>query len=66
MLPELVFVRAIGIPNFSQRILVILLASLTANYLIVILIAALHLEPLGSYRCLMLAMVTALVCLTIM
>jgi hypothetical protein len=50
VLPGLVLVRGFDIPDFSQRWLVILLSSLTANHLLVTLIAALHLDPLMTYR----------------
>lgn len=50
VLPGLVFVRGFDIPDFPQRWLVILLSSLTANHLLVTLIAVLHLDPLTTYR----------------
>lgn len=50
VLPGLVLVRGFDIPDFPQRWLVILLSSLTANHLLVTLIAAFHLDPLTTYR----------------
>jgi hypothetical protein len=64
-LPGLVFVRAISIPNFPQRLLVILVVSLAANHLIVVLIATLHLVPLQTYRLVVFALVASLACLAI-
>jgi len=66
MLPGMLLVRAFSLPNFPQRLLVILLGSVTANYLIVVLIATLHIDALGTYRCIVLAMVAALLGLVIM
>jgi hypothetical protein len=66
VLPGMLFVRAFSVPNFPQRLLIIILASLFANYLVVVLIAALHIDPLETYRCVGLAVVSTLVCLTIM
>lgn len=50
VLPGLVLVRGFDIPDFPQRWLVILLSSLTANHLLVTLIAAFHLDPLTTCR----------------
>jgi len=48
--PGLIFVRAFTIPSFPQRWFVVFLSSLIANHLLVTLIAALHLDPLQTYR----------------
>jgi hypothetical protein len=50
VLPGLVLVRAVDIPNFPQRWLVIFLSSVTFNHLFVTLIALLHLDPVTAYR----------------
>ena len=63
VLPGMVLVRALDIPNVPIRWLAILLGSMTFNHLFVVLIAQLHLDPLGSYRVAVAAMVTALLVL---
>jgi hypothetical protein len=50
VLPGLVLVRAVDIPNFPQRWLAVFLGSLTANHFLATLIATLHLDPLQTYR----------------
>ena len=47
-----------GFANFPQRWFVIFLSSLTANHLLVTLIAALGLDPLQSYRAVTAALIT--------
>ena len=42
ILPGLIFVRAFSLPNFPQRMLVIFLGSIVANYFMVVLIATLQ------------------------
>src|ERR1700686_3265463 len=50
LLPGTILVRAFDIPNFPLRMLVSFLSSLIANHFLVVLIAALHLKPLATYR----------------
>lgn len=50
VLPGLVFVRPFNISSFPQKWFVIFLSSLTANHFLVTLIAALHLNPVQTYR----------------
>src|SRR5438445_4868708 len=50
VLPGLACASFFRIPDFPQRWFVILLSSLIANHLLVTLIAALHLDPLLTYR----------------
>jgi hypothetical protein len=50
LLPGSILVRAFEISNFPLRMLVALLGSLIANHFLVALIAALHLNPMASYR----------------
>ena len=66
ILPGLIFVRAFDIPNFPQRMLVIISSSLATNYFLVVLIATLHLNPLETYRGVVLVLATALASLTVM
>jgi hypothetical protein len=66
VLPGLVFVRAFDIPDFPQRWLIIILGSLTANHLLVTLIAALHLDPLLTYRVVTAALIVILIVAVIM
>src|ERR1700726_4310824 len=48
--PGLVFVSGFSIPSLPQRWFVVFLSSLTANHLLVTLIATLHFDPLETYR----------------
>ena len=48
--PGLALVSALDIPSFPQRWLVVFLGSVVANYLMVTLIAAFHLDPRLTYR----------------
>jgi hypothetical protein len=66
ILPGLIFVRAFDIPNFPQRMLVIISSSLATNYFLVVLIATLHLNPLETYRDVVLVLATAFASLTVM
>lgn len=66
VLPGMVLVRALDIPNVPQRWLAILLGSMTFNHLFVVLIAQLHLDPLGSYRVAVAAMLAALLVLALL
>ena len=50
VLPGLLLVRAFDIPSFPQKWFVVFLSSLAANHVLVTLIAALHLDPLWTYR----------------
>ena len=61
VLPGLVLVRAFDIPEFPQRWLVIVLSSLTANHLLVTLIATFHLDPLATYRVVVAALILILI-----
>jgi hypothetical protein len=63
-MPGLLVVRAIDIVNFPLRLLAIILSSLTANYLLVVLIATLHLSPLLTYQGVVLVLTSALAFLT--
>jgi hypothetical protein len=63
VLPGLVFVRAFSIPDFPQRWFVVFLSSLTANHLLVTLIAALHLNPVQTYRVTAVVLIAALILL---
>ncbi|UPJ51923.1 hypothetical protein IVB30_11580 [Bradyrhizobium sp. 200] len=65
VLPGIVFVRALDIPSFPQKWFVVLLSSLTANHFLVTLIAALHLQPVQTYRVVALALIAALILLTV-
>ena len=65
VLPGLVFVRAFSISSFPQRWFVVFLSSLTANHLLVSLIAALHLDPLQTYRVVAVALLAVLIVATI-
>jgi hypothetical protein len=65
VLPGMVFVRAVDIPNVPQRWLAIFLGSVTFNHLFVTLIALMHLAPVTSYRAAVAAMVAVLLFLTI-
>jgi hypothetical protein len=66
LLPGLIFVRAFDIPNFPQRMLVIVLCSLTTNYFLVTLIAALHFDALETYRWVVMVLAAIFVFLTVM
>jgi hypothetical protein len=66
VLPGMVFVRAFNIPHFPQRWFVIFLSSLTANHFLVTLIAALHLDPLQTYRIVAAALIAGLLAAAIM
>ncbi len=61
VVPGLVLVRALDIPNFPQRWFAIFLGSLTTNHLLVTLIAALHWDPLQTYRAAAATLVAVLV-----
>ena len=60
--PGMVLVRAFVIPNSPLRWFVVFLSSLTANHLLVTLIAAFHLDPLETCR---FAAVTLIAILTV-
>ena len=60
VLPGSVLVHAVNIPSFPQRWLVVFLSSLTANHLLVTLIAQLHLNPLGTFRAVTAALILVL------
>lgn len=60
VLPGLVLVRALDIPNFPQRWFIIFLSSLTLNHFLVTLVAALHFDPLQTYRAVTAALIAAL------
>jgi hypothetical protein len=66
VLPGLVLVRAFDIPDFPQRWLVIILGSLTANHLLVTLIAAVRLDPLTTYRTVAAALILTLIIAAVM
>src|ERR1700682_792920 len=66
VLPGMVFVRAFNIPHFPQRWFVTFLSSLTANHFLVTLIAALHLDPLQTYRIVAAALIAGLLAAAIM
>jgi hypothetical protein len=61
VLPGSVLVRALGIPSFPQRWFVVLLASMTANHLLVTLVATFHFDPLTTYRVATVALAAALI-----
>jgi hypothetical protein len=65
LFPGLVFVRIIKVSNFPQRWFVVVLSSLTANHLLVTLIAALNLDPVQTYRAVAIMLVAVLVLLTV-
>ncbi len=60
VLPGMVIVRAFDITNFPQRMLVIVLSSITATHMLVTLTAALHLSPLLNFRAVAAALVVAM------
>lgn len=60
VLPGMVLVRALDIPNFPQRWFIIFLSSLTLNHFLVTLIAAVHLDPLQTYRAVTATLLAAL------
>jgi hypothetical protein len=64
-LPGLVFVRAIEISNFPQRWFAVFLISLAANHLLVTSIAALHLNPVQTYRAAAIMLVAVLILLSV-
>ncbi|MET3968726.1 hypothetical protein [Bradyrhizobium sp. S3.9.1] len=64
-LPGVAIIYWFPLPHFPQRWLAVVLSSLTANYFLVTLIAQFHLDPLLTYRALMIATVVALVCMTL-
>src|SRR5437879_11235445 len=49
-MPGLILVRMLDSSCLSERLLVVVLSSLTVNHLLVVLIASLHLDPLVIYR----------------
>ena len=61
VLPGLVLVRALPVTGFAQRWFVVFLGSVSFSHLFVVLIASLHLDPLGSYRAAVSALVAALI-----
>lgn len=65
VLPGVVFVQCLNISSLPQRWLVVFLSSLTANHLLVTLIAALHLPPVQTYRAVAGVLVAALIVLTV-
>ena len=65
VLPGMLLVRALDIPNVPQRWLAIFLVSVTFNHLLVTLIALLHLTPVTSYRAVVAATVAGLLFLAI-
>jgi hypothetical protein len=65
VLPGMLVVRALDIPNVPQRWLAVFLGSVTFNHLLVTLIALLHLAPVTSYRAVVAAMVAVLLFLAI-
>lgn len=65
LLPGTILVRAFDIPNFPLRMLVAFLASLVTNHFLVVLIAALHLNPLATYRVAVFSLIATWVCLSI-
>lgn len=65
VLPGVVFVRALDIPSFPQKWLVVFLSSLVANHFLVTLIAALQLPPLQTYRVAALALIAIFILLTV-
>lgn len=66
LLPGTILVRAFDIPNFPLRMLVSFLSSLVANHFLVVLIAALHLNPLVTYRVVFFSLTAVWACLSIM
>lgn len=65
VLPGVVFVQCLNISNLPQRLFVVFLSSLTANHLLVTLIAALHLPPVQTYRAVAGVLVAALIVQTV-
>jgi hypothetical protein len=65
IVPGLVFVSANDISNCAQRWFVVFLASLTANHLLVTLIAALHFDPRLIYRFIVAALIAVLILLKV-
>jgi hypothetical protein len=65
VIPGVLFVRVFRIPGFPQRWFAAFLCSLTANHLLVTLIAALHFAPLETYRATATALIAAYVLLAI-
>src|SRR5260370_18114780 len=61
VLPGLAFVSFLDIQNFPQRWFVAFLVSLAANHFLVTLIAALHFDPLATYRILVVLLILAFV-----
>ncbi len=51
VLPGLVIVRALPVTGFAQRWFVVFLGSVSLSHLFVVLIASLHLDPLGQLSC---------------
>lgn len=63
-LPGIVIARAMDIANFPQRWLAVVLSSLAGNHLLVTMIAALHINPLLTYRLVVIALVATLLYMT--
>ncbi len=61
VLPGLAFVSFLDIQNFPQRWFVAFLVSLAANHFLVTLIAALHFDPLATYRIAVVVLILAFV-----
>lgn len=61
VLPGILFVRYLNISNFPQKWFVVFLSSLAANHFLVTLIAAVHLQPLQTYRAVAVILIAALV-----
>ena len=60
VLPGLMLVRAFRITTFPQHWLVVIAGSLTANYFLVTLIAALQFDPLWTFRAVTAVLIAAL------
>jgi hypothetical protein len=65
VVPGLAAVGAVNVPNFTQRWFIVYLVSLTANHLLVTLVAALHLDPLTTFRTVAVLLVAAVIVLAI-
>lgn len=64
--PGIVIVRAFSVPSFPQRWFIIFLSSLSANHVLVTLIAALHFNTLQTYRVGGAALIVVLLCMTVL
>ncbi|MCA6105806.1 hypothetical protein [Bradyrhizobium cenepequi] len=65
VLPGAALVHNFSLPGFSQRWLTVVVASLATNYLVVTLVAQLHLNPLLTYRILAAVTVGSLIYMTL-